>query len=85
MQTGMRLEAEVWQPYRALCYRDRLRPSLPVEEFLRLVLENDSTLGFLTLVRGANKAHVEGFDAYSRVLLNWYAQGETLLPCYRRG
>ncbi len=49
---------------------------MPVEEFLRFALENDSALGFLTLVRGATKAHVEGFDAYARVLLDWYMHGK---------
>jgi len=76
MQTGMRVEADVWRAYRALCSRERLRLSMPVEEFLRLALENDSALGFLTLVRGATKAHVEGFDAYARVLLDWYMHGK---------
>jgi hypothetical protein len=52
MQTGMRVEVEVWRLYRALCSQDRLRPSVPVEEFLKLFVENDSALGFLTLVRG---------------------------------
>lgn len=72
MQTGIRVEAEVWRAYRALCSRDRLRPSVPVEEFLRLVLEHDSAAGFLTLIRGTAKARAEGFDAYARVLLQWY-------------
>jgi len=76
MQTGMRVEVEVWRAYRVLCSRERLRPSVPVEEFLRLALENGSALGFLTLVRGATKAHVEGFDAYARVLLDWYTHGK---------
>ena len=84
MQTGMRVEVEVWRAYRALCSRERLRPSVPVEEFLRLALENDSAVGFLTLVRDATKAHVGGFDAYARVLLDWYSW-KTLLQCCRGG
>jgi len=51
MQTGMRVEVDVWRSYRALCSRERLRPSLIVEEFLRLVLETDSAVGFLSLLR----------------------------------
>jgi len=76
LQTGVRVEAEVWREYRALCGRERLRPSLPVEEFLRLVLENGSALGFLTVMRGAAKTRVEGVDAYARVLLDWYTHGK---------
>ena len=64
MQTGMRLEAEVWHAYRELCSRERLRPSMPIEEFLKLVLENGSALGFLGLARGAAKAQAEGVNAY---------------------
>jgi hypothetical protein len=76
MQTGIRLEAEVWQAYRALCSRERLRPSMPVEEFLRLVLENGSALGFLGIARGAAKTQAEGVNAYARVLLDWYTHGK---------
>jgi hypothetical protein len=63
MQTGMRVEVEVWRSYRVLCSRDRLRPSVPVEEFLKLVVESDSALGVLTLVRGVAKAREEGVEA----------------------
>ena len=45
LQTGVRVEAEVWRAHRALCGRERLRPSVPMEEFLKLVLENGSALG----------------------------------------
>ena len=38
---GYGVEAEVWVAYRAVCSREKLRPSSPIEEFLRLVLEND--------------------------------------------
>ena len=29
-------------------------------------------MGFLSLMRGAAKAHAEGLEAYARVLLQWY-------------
>ena len=76
LQTGVWVEAEVWRAYRALCGRERLRPSVPVEEFLRLVLESGSPLGFLGMMRGVAKARVEGIDAYARVLLDWYTHGK---------
>lgn len=76
LQTGVRVEAEVWRAYRALCGRERLRPSVPVEEFLRLVLESGSVLGFLGMIRGVAKARAEGADAYARVLLDWYTHGK---------
>jgi hypothetical protein len=71
-QTGVRVEAEVWGAYRAICNREKLRPSSPVEEFLRLVLENDSASSLLSMMRGVAKARAEGFEAYARVLLDWY-------------
>jgi hypothetical protein len=73
---GMRVETEVWRAYRALCGREHLRPSLPVEEFLKIVLENGSASGFLGVLRGAAKARVEGVDAYANVLLDWYMHGK---------
>ena len=76
LQTGVRVEAEVWRAYRALCGRERLRPSVPVEEFLRLALENGSALGFLAVVRGAAKSQPESVEAYARVLLDWYTHGK---------
>jgi len=71
-QTGVRVDAEVWQAYRALCSREKLRPSLPIEEFLRLVLENESASSLLSMMRGVAKARADGFEAYARVLLDWY-------------
>ena len=71
-QTGVRVDAEVWQAYRALCSREKLRPSLPIEEFLRRVLENESASSLLSMMRGVAKARAEGFEAYARVLLDWY-------------
>jgi hypothetical protein len=76
MQTGMRVESEVWREYRALCSRERLRPSRPVEEFLRLALENGSALGFLGIARGAAKTQAEGVNSYAHVLLDWYTHGK---------
>lgn len=76
LQTGVRFDAEVWRAYRALCGRERLRPSVPVEEFLRLVIESGSVSGFLGMIRGVAKARAEGVDAYARVLLDWYTHGK---------
>ena len=71
-QTGVRVDAEVWGAYRALCSREKLRPSFPIEEFLRLVLENGSASSVLSMMRGVAKARADGFEAYARVLLDWY-------------
>jgi hypothetical protein len=76
IQTGIRIEAEVWQAYKKLCSRDRLRPSLPIEEFLKSAVDNESLLGFLILLRAAAKSQAEGINANARVLLNWYTQGK---------
>jgi hypothetical protein len=75
IQTGVRIEAEVWQAYKKLCSRDRLRPSLPIEEFLKSAVDNESILGFLTLLRATAKSEAEGINANARVLLNWHAKG----------
>lgn len=76
MQTGIRLDAEVWQAYRSLCSQERVRPSQPIEEFLREVVENGSVLSLLTLMKGAAKVQSRGVNAYAQVLLNWYKQGK---------
>lgn len=76
LQTGVRVEAEVWQAYKAVCSREKLLPSRPIEEFLRLVVDGDSALGLLTLMREAAKSRVDGYEAYVRVLLDWYLHGK---------
>jgi hypothetical protein len=76
LQTGVRVEAELWRGYRVVCGRERLRPSRPIEEFLRFVVDGDSAFGLLNLMRGAAKARSDGFEAYARVLLDWYTHGK---------
>ena len=71
-QTGVRVEAELWAAYRELCGRQRLRLSQPIEDFLRLVVDEGSAVGLLRLMREAVRARVEGHEAYARVLLDWY-------------
>ena len=72
VQTGVRIESEVWRAYKVVCGREKLRPSRPVEDFLRLVVENDSALSVLSMIREAAKTRVAGVEAYARVLLDWY-------------
>jgi len=76
MQAGFRVEAEVLQAYRALCSREKLRSSVPIEEFLKVVLDKDSASGFLTLIRSVTETNAEGLAAYTRVLLTWYLAGK---------
>jgi hypothetical protein len=76
LQTGVRVDAEVWRSYRMLCRREKLRASQPIEEFLRLVVENDSAQSLLNMMREAAKSRVDGFQAYARVLLDWYTHGK---------
>jgi hypothetical protein len=71
-QTGVRVDSELWLAYRAVCGREKLRPSEPIEEFLRLVVDEDSAVGLLRLIRGMANARVKGAEAYARVLLDWY-------------
>jgi hypothetical protein len=69
----MWIDAQVWEACRGLCSLEKLRPSEPIEEYLRLILRNGSALTVLNMIRGMVKARSEGFEAYARVLLNWYA------------
>jgi hypothetical protein len=73
-QVGIRVDAELWDAYRLVCGREKLRPAEPVEAFLGLVVDVDSALGVLTLTREAAKARVKGWEAYARVLLSWHAK-----------
>ena len=76
LQTGVRVEADVWQAYKSVCSREKLLPSRPIEDFLRLVVDGDSALGLLSLMREAAKFRVDGHEAYVRVLLDWYLNGK---------
>jgi hypothetical protein len=75
-QTGVRVEAALWEAYRELCGRQRLRLAQPIEDFLRLVVDEGSAVGLLRLMREALRARVEGHEAYARVLLDWYTNGK---------
>ena len=75
-QTGVRVDAELWRAYRMVCGREKLRPSRPIEEFLRFVVDNGSALSLLSMMREAAKSRVDGFEAYARVLLDWYTHGK---------
>jgi metal-sulfur cluster biosynthetic enzyme len=78
-QTGISIDAQLWDSYRDLCNREKLRLSEPIAEYLRLVLQNGSVLAVLNMMRGMGKARpegLEGFEAYARVLLNWYKNGQ---------
>ena len=80
LQTGVRVEAEVWRAYRMLCRREKLRVSLPIEEFLRFMVENDSALSVLGMMREVAKSRGDGYQAYARVLLDWYTHGKYWFP-----
>jgi hypothetical protein len=71
-QTGLWIDAQVWKAYRDLCSHEKLRPSEPIEEYLRVILLNGSALTVLNMVQGMAKARSEGVEAHARVLLNWY-------------
>ena len=72
-QTGIWVDSQVWQAYRELCGRERLRPAEPIERFLRFVLRDGSAVAVVNWLEGAGK--VEGLEAYARVLLSWYRNG----------
>jgi hypothetical protein len=49
-----------------------MRPAVPVEEFLRLIVRTGSLRTILDMLKGMEKSRVEGLEAYARVLLDWY-------------
>ena len=78
-QTGVSIDAQVWDAYRDACSREKLRLAEPMEEFLRLVVTKGSALAVMNMMRESGKAGPEGFEAYARVLLNWYRNGIALI------
>jgi hypothetical protein len=75
-QTGVRIDAQVWEAYKDVCRREKLRPSEPIEEYLRLILEDGSAITVSRTMRGMLKVRSESFDDYARVLINWYTNGK---------
>ncbi|MBS7632720.1 hypothetical protein KEJ15_03745 [Candidatus Bathyarchaeota archaeon] len=73
-QIGVWVDAAVWHAYKELCSKERFRPAEPLEKFLQLVLHEKSVMSVLSWMDIAGKA--EGFEAYVRVLLNWYKNGK---------
>jgi hypothetical protein len=74
-QTGIWVDAGVWEAYREVCRRERLRPGEPVEGFLGFVLRGGSALNALSMMRTMMEARFEGLEAYARVLLDWLRKG----------
>jgi hypothetical protein len=72
-QIGVWVDSSVWQSYRELCGRERVKPGESLEEFLRFVLGQGSVLAVVNMLKRLGKA--EGFEAYARVLLSWYNSG----------
>ena len=68
------MTSQVWSAYRELCSREKLRPAEPIEKFLGFVLKGGSALAVLNMLDAAGPG--EGFEAYARVLLEWYRSGK---------
>ena len=73
-QIGIWVDAAIWQAYRDMCSKEKFRPAEPIEKFLKFILHDGSILPVLNLMETAGKA--EGFEAYVRVLLEWYMNGK---------
>ncbi len=76
-QTGVWIDSQIWSAYRSLCKREKLLPSDAITEFLGLVLRNGSPLAVVNMMQLMVKERTESFEAYARVLLNWYKNGKT--------
>jgi hypothetical protein len=74
----MRVDVEIWGAYRKLCSREKVRPSRPIEEFLRLMVDSDSVSSLLIMMRETAKSRVDGYHAHARVLLDRYTHGKFL-------
>ena len=59
-----------------VCSREKQRPSRAIEDFLRLVVDDDSALSVLSMMGGAAKSKVDGAEAYARVLLYYFTHGK---------
>jgi hypothetical protein len=70
------IDAGVWDAYRMVCDREKLRVAEPIEEYLRLVVQNGSALKVLNVVRNVVKARSDGLEDYARVLLDWHKKGQ---------
>jgi hypothetical protein len=84
-QTGVWIDAQVWSAYRSLCSREKLRPSEPIEQYLKLILQTGSALEVSTMMQGMTKARIQGSEAYARVLLDWYKNGKVLVSVSDEG
>lgn len=73
-QTGIWIDSAVWQAYREMCSREKLRPAEPIEKFLRFILRGGSVMSVLNWLEKAGR--IEGLEAYARVLLEWYRKGK---------
>lgn len=75
-QIGVWIDAQLWNAYKELCDKDRLRPAEPIEAFVAFVVRSGSALAALNMLRAMEEAEAESFEAYARVLLNWYKGGK---------
>lgn len=75
-QFGLWIDSQIWKVYRDLCRSEKLRPSEPIREFLGLVLRSGSPLAVVNMMQGMMKERSKSFEAYARVLLNWYKNGK---------
>jgi hypothetical protein len=75
-QTSVWIDAQVCDAYREICDREKLQLSEPIEEYLRLVLQNGSAVTVLNMMQSMAKARCGGFEDYARVLLNWHRTGQ---------
>ena len=76
LQTGLRVDANLWGAYREVCRREGVRPYQPIEEFLKSAVENNSTAALVHIVQEAAKFRAEGYNAYARVVLEWYTMAD---------
>ncbi|MCS7115137.1 MAG: hypothetical protein N0A00_07070 [Candidatus Bathyarchaeota archaeon] len=75
-QIGVWVDAQLWSAYKELCDRDSVRPADPIEAFVGFVVRSGSASAALSMFRVMDEAEAESFEAYARVLLEWYKSGK---------
>jgi hypothetical protein len=69
-QIGIWISSDVWEAYKDLCSREKLRPAEPIEKFVEFVLRNGSASTVSNMMQSMAEARSEGFQSYVRVLLD---------------
>lgn len=69
-QTGIRVDAALWEGYKNLCKERRLRPNEPVEAFLKACNEKGDIMAVLNSLEGQSPGETLAYELRLRSLLS---------------